>query len=100
MASDGNSESRDPAAGRSDPRTFAAIEAELMRILGSMSSESEPDGVNWAMPMKSLDQILQLLQNMPSDIGVAGLTSRLQAHRAGAPGSDDLPPERPSNDGA
>ena len=60
------------------PDNIAAILAELQRIVGNdRLAESIPHGP-WLVPLESPDELLALLQIMPSGIGGTELAARLR----------------------
>ena len=79
MADDHDTPDQDPWAGSDDPRTIAAIGAELERIGGTHAlPKIDPFGGLMMLPLGSMDEFLQMLREMPSDIGVEGFAARLR----------------------
>ena len=101
MIDNGDSQDQDPWVGADDPQTIAAIGAEFDRIVGSLtSSEPDPFGGNWGLPIASLDEMLELLRAMPSDISMAEFAARLRDRFGSPPTLKGVPPEQRSEDGA
>ena len=101
MTHEGDSPDQFPYAGGDDPRTIAAIGAELERIIGaSTTSEQDPfGGINWALPMRSFEQLLEFLREMPSDIGLSEFSARVLGRSKG-PVPKGVLPEKNPDDGA
>lgn len=97
----GEDDSQDPWAGAEDPQTIAAIGAELNRISGAHAPpECDPFGGHWLLPLASIDEVLALLREMPSDIGVAEFAARLRDRFGNLPVLKAVHPDQHSEDGA
>ena len=97
----GEDDSQDPWAGADDPQTIAAIGAELNRICGTHPPpEFDPFGGHWLLPLGGIDEVLVLLREMPSDIGVAEFATRLRDRFGNLPVLKAIYPEQQPEDGA
>ena len=97
----GEDDSHDPWAGADDPQTIAAIGADFDRITGAHAPpELDPFGGHWLLPLTSIDEVLALLREMPSDIGVTEFAARLRDRFGNLPMLKAVDPEQHSEDGA
>jgi hypothetical protein len=101
MVDDHDTTDQDPWAGAEDPRTIAAIGAELERISGTQGlPKIDPFGGHMILPLRSIDEVLQMLREMPSNIGVEGFAARLRDRFGDLPALKPLYPKHPPGDGA
>jgi hypothetical protein len=78
MSADEESQAWEASPDAEEPYIIAAIGAELERIVGDdRPKESAPRGP-WFLPLESPDELLALLQSMPSGIGASEFASRLR----------------------
>jgi hypothetical protein len=95
-------ESEDEDAWREveDPFIIAAIGAELERIAGEDRPHGSSPSDLWFLPLASMDELLVLLREMPSGIGVAEFASRLRARFGNLSTLKAIFPESEAEDGA
>jgi hypothetical protein len=101
MADDHDTRYDDPWAGAEDPQTIASIGAELERIAGGHAvPEVDPFDGHMLLPLGSIDEVLRMLREIPSNIGMAEFAARLRDRFGNLASLKAVDPEHQSEDGA
>jgi hypothetical protein len=72
-------EHEDDGSVNDDPVLGASLVAELERVLGALDGSAGTVSVEWLLPLAGIDEMLALLREAPTGLGVAGFEQLLRA---------------------
>jgi hypothetical protein len=71
-------EDDDFGAADDDPVLQTAFIAELERVIGAFEESLPPPRFEWILPVSGIGEVLDVLREAPTALGLAGLEQRLR----------------------